>query len=102
MTLPDFLLIDQQRRLIRIADRGNHMVQMIALDRGYRDREGNAFLSGQINGNRLVAQGVDARGRQMTQTMFLRDRGQTLVVRTQVERGRSGRMVETEKVYQRA
>jgi len=78
------------------------MVQEIALDRGFRDREGAAFLSGQLNGNRLVARGLDARGRPMTQIMFLRDRGRTLVVRTEVERGRSGQTFQTEKVYQRA
>jgi hypothetical protein len=101
--LPNFMLIDQQRRVVRITDRSNNVLQVIALDRGSRvDRQRAAFLTGELRGQRLVAHGIDARGRSMTQTMVLRDRGRTMVVRTEVAQGRSGRMVQTEKVYQRA
>ena len=100
--LPSFLNIDQQRRAVKIADRQNHLVQLIAIEdgvRGYRNQA--TFLRGQIRGSRLVAHGTDSRGRQMKQTMLLQNRGQTLVVRTQIE-GRSGRTMTFEKVYQRA
>ncbi len=101
-TLPNFLNIDQGRRAVRIADRRNNLVQVIAIEdgvRGFRNRA--TFLRGQIRGARLVAFGTDERGRQMRQTMVLRDRGTTLVVRTQIE-GRSGRTMTFEKVYERA
>lgn len=100
--LPSFLNIDQQRRAVKISDRQNHLVQLIAIKdgvRGYRNQA--TFLRGQIRGSRLVAHGTDSRGRQMTQTMLLQNRGQTLVVRTQIE-GRSGRTLTFEKVYERA
>jgi hypothetical protein len=102
-SLPNFLLINQQRRIVRITDRSNNVVQVIALDRGSRsDRQRTAFLSGELRGQRLVAHGTDARGRSMTQTMVISNRGRTLIVRTEMAQGRSGRMVQTEKVYQRA
>jgi hypothetical protein len=101
-TLPNFLNIDQGRRAVRIADRRNNLVQTIAIEDGARGFRNQAtFLRGQIHGSRLVAFGTDARGRQMKQTMLLRDRGTTLVVRTQIE-GRSGRTMTFEKVYARA
>jgi hypothetical protein len=101
-TLPSFLNIDQQRRAVKIADRQNNLLQLIAIDdgvRGYRNQA--TFLRGQIRGSRLVAHGTDSRGREMTQTMLLQNRGTTLVVRTQIE-GRSGRTMTFEKVYERA
>jgi hypothetical protein len=101
-TLPDFLNIDQQRRAVKIADRQNNLLQLIAIEDGVRGSRNQAtLLRGQIRGSRLVAHGTDARGRQMTQTMVLQNRGTTLVVRTQVE-GRSGRTMTFEKVYERA
>jgi hypothetical protein len=101
--LPNFLLIDQQRRIVRITDRSSNVLQVIALDRGNRsDRQRAAFLSGELRGQTLVAHGIDARGRSMTQTMVISNRGRTMVVRTEVAQGRSGRMFQTEKVYQRA
>src|SRR5687767_1107722 len=102
MTLPNFLRIDQERRLVRIADVRNRVVQVISMRRWSRRPQGATVLSGELRGSRLVATGVDSRGRQMKQTMFLRNRGRVLVVRTQVERGNSGRTLEVEKVYQRA
>jgi hypothetical protein len=102
-SLPNFLLIDQQRRVVRITDRGNNVVQVIALDRGSRfDQQRTAFLSGELRGQRLIAHGTDARGRSMTQTMVISNHGRTLIVRTEMAQGRSGRMIQTEKVYQRA
>ena len=101
--LPNFLRIDQRRRMITIADRRNNLVQRISIDgRPHTMQLSPAMLHGDLNGNRLVATGRDAQGRLVRQVMILRDRGNTLVVRTQVERGRSGRMVEVEKVYERA
>lgn len=101
--LPNFLRIDQQRRLVSVMDRGSNLLQLISIDNGFHtQRRGTTLLHGDLNGNRLVANGRDARGRLVRQVMILRDRGNTLVVRTQVERGNSGRMVEVEKVYQRA
>jgi len=102
MTLPNFLRIDQERRLVRIADVRNHVVQVISIGRWSQRQQGATVLSGELRGSRLVATGVDPRGRQMKQTMFLRNRGRVLVVRTQVERGNSGRTLEVEKVYKRA
>jgi hypothetical protein len=100
--LPDFLSIDQRRRLISIADGRNRVVQVIAIEDGFRGmRQPATFLRGEIRGFQLVAHGTDGRGRQMTQTMTLRDRGRTMVVRTRLERG-AGRTVVLEKVYQRA
>ena|SRR5688572_11263385 len=101
MTLPNFLRIDQERRLVRIADVRNRVVQVISMGRWSRRPQGATVLSGELRGSRLVATGVDSRGRQMKQTMFLRNRGRVLVVRTQVERGNSGH-IEVEKIYQRA
>jgi hypothetical protein len=101
-SLPDFLNIDQGRRAVRVADRRNNLLQVIAIEDGARSFRNQAtFLRGQIRGSRLVAHGTDARGRQMTQTMVLQNRGTTLVVRTQIE-GRSGRTMTIEKVYERA
>lgn len=101
--LPNFLHIDQQRRLVRVTDARNNPLQLISIDNGFRsERQDATFLRGEIRGSQLVARGQDSRGRPMTQTMSLQDRGRTLVVRTQVERGHSGRMVSTEMVYHRA
>lgn len=103
VTLPNFLKIDQERRMLMIADGRNHILQVIAIDNGFHTWNRDAvLLRGDLNGNRLVANGSDPRGRQMRQVMILKNRGNTLVVRTQVQRGRSGHMVEVEKVYQRA
>lgn len=108
--LPNILHIDQERRNVLVADRRHNLLQLIAIDgrpHTMRDRafRGDAatMLFGELNGNgkRLVANGRDARGRLVRQVMMLRDRGNILVVRTQVER-RNGRMVEVEKVYERA
>lgn len=102
-TLPNFLRIDQTRRMIRVADRRNNPIQRISIDgRPHTMQLTPMMLHGDIDGNRLVATGRDAQGRLVRQVMILRDRGNMLVVRTQVERGRSGRMVEVEKVYERA
>jgi hypothetical protein len=101
-TLPDFLSIDQQRRLVSIADARNRVVQVIAIEDGFRgNRNPATFLRGEIRGFQLVAHGTDGSGRQMTQTMTLKDRGRTMVVRTRLERG-AGRTVVLEKVYHRA
>jgi hypothetical protein len=101
--LPDFLNIDQQRRLVLVADFRNNPLQVISIDNGFRpDRSGASYLKGQIQGSQIVAFGQDSRGRRMTQTMSLQDRGRTLVVHTQIERGNWGRMVGMDKVYHRA
>jgi len=101
--LPDFLTIDQERRLISIADGRNNVLQTIALGNGNGYwHQPAGLLQGQIQGNQLFASGTDSRGRHMTQTMSLQNRGRTLVIHTQVERGRSGRLFQFDKVYQRA
>lgn len=101
--LPDFLNIDQSRRMVTIADRRNNLIQLIAIDNGFHGRQSGAtVLQGDLNGNRLVANGAGPRGQQMKQVMILQNHGNTLVVRTQVQRGNRGRIVEVEKVYQRA
>ncbi|MGE5178045.1 MAG: hypothetical protein ACM3PF_03025 [Bacteroidota bacterium] len=107
MSLPNYLTIDQGRRMVRVADGANRLLQVIDLDNDDDDaprfdRSRATFLEGDLRGNRLVATGTDARGRQMRQVMMIRDGGNTLVVRTQVQRGNSGRVVQVEKVYQRA
>ena len=107
MSLPNSLTIDQGRRMVRVADGANRLLQVIDLDNDDDDaprfdRSRATFLEGDLRGNRLVATGTDARGQQMRQVMVVRDGGNTLVVRTQVQRGNSGRVVQVEKVYQRA
>lgn len=109
--LPNILHIDQERRAVLVADRRHNLLQVITTDGRFHTMDDGAFrgdedatmLYGDLKGNgkRLVANGRDARGRLVRQVMILRDHGNILVVRTQVERGRSGRMVEVEKVYER-
>jgi hypothetical protein len=102
--LPDFLSIDQSRRTISVADRRNNVLQLIVIDNGFHglQQRGATLLQGDLNGNRLVANGAGPRGQQMRQVMILSNHGNTLVIRTQMQRGNRGRMVEVEKVYQRA
>jgi hypothetical protein len=103
MMLPNVVQIDQGRRMVRIADRRNNLLQVIGIDNGFRaQREQAIYLKGTLRGTSLVAHGSVSRGQQITQTLTLRNRGQVLVVRTRVERGNSGRAFEFEKVYQRA
>ena len=102
-TLPDFVKIDQGRRVVQVTDRRNNLLQVIGIRGGYRaQRQDALFLEGNLMGTRIVAHGQGPRGQHLTQTMTLRNRGQILVVTTRVERGRSGRTVEIEKIYQRA
>jgi len=101
--LPNFLSIDQNRRMLTVSGPGRNVIQLITTDNGYHTMRGGAtLLHGTIFGNRIVASGRDSRGRLVQQTMILRNRGNVLIVKTQVERGNSGRMVEVEKVYERA
>ena len=104
--LPNFLNIDQGRRTISVADGRNNVLQLIVLDNGFHgmQQRGATLLQGDLNGNRLVATGSAGPrwGQQIRQVMILKNHGNTLVVRTQVQRGNSGRMVEVEKVYDRA
>ena len=103
MLLPTFLNIDQGRSMVRIADARHNLLQVITLEHRFRvPRDHALILKGTLDGRRLVARGENGRGRDVIQIMSLRDRGRTLVVRTQVERGRSGRMVEYERTYHRA
>ncbi|HYJ33105.1 MAG TPA: hypothetical protein VE326_07795 [Candidatus Binatia bacterium] len=106
MALPNFLNIDQGRRTISVADGQNNVLQLIVIDNGFHgmQQRGATLLQGDLNGNRLVATGSAGPwgGRQIRQVMTLRNHGNTLVVRTQMQRGNSGRMVEVEKVYDRA
>lgn len=83
-------------------DRRNNLLQLIAIDNGFHPMQrGATMLQGDLNGNRLVADG-GTRGRQIHQVMILRDHGNTLVVRTQIQHGNWGRTIQVEKVYQRA
>ena len=101
--LPNTLRIDQGRRVVRIADARYNVVQVIALQNHARGwRHDGTVLTGTLYGSRLVARGEVGRGRDLTQIMTLRNGGRTLVVRTRVERGRSGRVVEYEQTYHRA
>jgi hypothetical protein len=102
LALPNVLDIDQGRRMLRISDRRDNLIQLIALDNGFHPNRGDAMvLDGDLYGNRLVATGEGPRGQQIRQVMILRDRGNILIVRTQMQRF-NGRVVEVEKVYQRA
>jgi hypothetical protein len=105
-TLPNFLEIEQGPSMVRVEDGRDHLLQLISIDGDddspQFDRGRATFLEGDLRGNRLIATGTDVRGQQMRQVMMVRDGGNTLVVRMQVQRGNSGRMVQVEKVYQRA
>ena len=103
-SLPDFLNIDQGRRTISVADGRNNVLQLIVIDNGFHglQQRGATLLQGDLNGNRLVATGAGPRGQLMSQVMILSNHGNTLVVRTQMQRGNRGRMIQVEKVYQRA
>jgi hypothetical protein len=50
----------------------------------------------------LVAEQTGARGAQVTQTFRLANGGRTLVVRTEVARGRFGTTMQIDQVFQRA
>ena len=69
---------------------------------GYRNQSGRDVLVGQWHGPLLVAEQTGARGTQVTQTFRLANGGRTLVVRTEVARGRSGATMKMEQVFQRA
>jgi hypothetical protein len=69
---------------------------------GYRNQSGRDALVGQWHGPLLVAEQTGARGTQLTQTFRLANGGRTLVVRTEVARGRSGATMKMEQVFQRA
>lgn len=69
---------------------------------GYRNQSGRDVLVGQWHGPLLVAEQTGTRGTQVTQTFRLANRGRTLVVRTEVTRGRSGATMKMEQVFQRA
>jgi hypothetical protein len=69
---------------------------------GYRNQSSRDVLVGQWHGPLLVAEQTGARGTQVTQTFRLANGGRTLVVRTEVTRGRSGATMKMEQVFQRA
>jgi hypothetical protein len=69
---------------------------------GYRNQSSRDVLVGQWHGPLLVAEQTGARGTQVTQTFRLANGGRTLVVRTEVARGRSGATMKMEQVFQRA
>src|SRR6185436_11104193 len=57
---------------------------------GYQNQSGRDVLVGQWHGPMLVAEQTGARGAEVTQTFRLANGGRTLVVRTEVARGRFG------------
>ena len=69
---------------------------------GYRNQSGRDVLVGQWHGPMLVAEQTGARGTQVTQTFRLANGGRTLVVRTEVARGRFGTTMQIDQVFQRA
>src|SRR5690242_15124034 len=116
--LPDVIRIDQQPSRVKIADGGNHLLQLVLLggkfdSRNFGDRPD--YLTGSWNGRTLVVQHPMPRGT-ITQTFALQNHGTTLVVTTRREGfgrrdyGRDGydrdgfgsRAMETTTTYHRA
>lgn len=128
LALPRAVQIVQGPNRLRVTNRRGDVVQVILLDdhfgfggrdrfdnnsrsdnngrfgdwNGYRNQSGRDVLVGQWHGPLLVAEQTGARGTQVTQTFRLANGGRTLVVRTEVARGRSGATMKMEQVFQRA
>jgi hypothetical protein len=119
VTLPRAFQIVQGPNRLRVTNRRGEVVQVILLDDhfGFNGRGGfgdsrfrnrnqsqndRDVLIGQWHGPVLEAEQMGPRGTQMTQTFRLANRGRTLVVRTEVARGRSGATMQIEQIYERA
>ena len=114
IALPRSMQIDQGRNRIRVTNRQGQVVQVVLLDDHFgfnaRDRFGarNGYrndrdvLIGQWHGPVLEAEQMGPRGGQVKQTFRLANRGRTLIVRTEVARGRSGATLQIEQVFERA
>ena len=103
--LPEFVRIDQGRRVVRILDAHNQIVQEIRIDRsrpyGNSDFR-TGLVTGQWEGSRLVVERVGPRGNRITQVFTLKHRGRLLVVQTRREGFGSMPAVQFESVYHRA
>jgi hypothetical protein len=130
LTLPRRIQITQGPNRLRVTNRQGDLVQMVLLDdhfgfggrdrdndrygnngrfgnndndwNGYQNQSGRDVLVGQWHGSMLVAEQTGARGTQVTQTFRLANGGRTLVVRTEVARGRFGQTMQIDQVFQRA
>jgi hypothetical protein len=101
--LPDVIRIDQQPSRVKIADGGNHLLQLVMLGGKFDSRHGGDrpdYLTGSWNGRTLVVQHPMPRG-DVTQTFALVNRGTTLVVKTRRE-GFGPRTMEVTTTYHRA
>lgn len=130
LALPRAMQITQGPNRLRVTNRQGDVVQVVLLDdhfgfggrdrwgnngrygdndrygnndwNGYRNQSGRDVLVGQWHGPMLVAEQTGARGMQVTQTFRLANGGRTLVVRTEVARGRFGTTMQIDQVFQRA
>lgn len=124
LALPRAIQITQGPNRLRVTNRRGDVVQMVLLDdhfgfggrdrnngrfgnndndwNGYRNQSGRDVLVGQWHGPMLVAEQTGARGTQVTQTYRLANGGRTLVVRTEIARGRFGQTMQIDQVFQRA
>ena len=132
LALPRAIQITQGPNRLRVTNRRGDVVQMVLLDdhfgfggrdrfgdngrygdngrfgnndndwNGYRNQSGRDVLVGQWHGPMLVAEQTGARGTKVTQTFRLANGGRTLVVRTEVARGRFGTTMQIDQVFQRA
>ena len=125
VTLPRAFQIVQGPNRLRVTNRHGDVVQVILLDDHFgfsgRDRFGDRggfgdsrnrnrnqnqndrdVLIGQWHGPVLEAEQMGPRGTQVTQSFRLTNRGRTLVVRTEVARGRFGATMQIEQIYERA
>ena len=130
LALPRAMQITQGPNRLRVTNRRGDVVQVVLLDdhfgfggrdrfgnngrygdndrygnndwNGYRNQSGRDVLVGQWHGPMLVAEQTGARGTQVTQTFRLANGGRTLVVRTEVARGRFGTTMQIDQVFQRA
>jgi len=105
--LPDVIRIDQQPSRVKIADGGNHLLQLVLLggkfdSRNFGDRPD--YLTGSWNGRMLVVEHPMPRGT-VTQIFALQNHGTTLVVKTRREGfggGFGSRTMEVTTTYHRA
>jgi hypothetical protein len=132
LALPRAIQITQGPNRLRVMNRQGNVVQVVLLDdhfglggrdrfgnngrygdngrygnndndwNGYQNQSGRDVLVGQWHGPMLVAEQTGARGTQVTQTFRLANGGRTLVVRTEVARGRFGTTMQIDQVFQRA
>lgn len=131
LALPRAIQITQGPNRLRVTNRQGEVVQMVLLDdhfgfggrdrygnsgrsgdngrgnngndwNGYQNQSGRDVLVGQWHGPMLVAEQTGARGAKVTQTFRLANGGRTLVVRTEIARGRFGQTMQIDQVFQRA